>query len=185
MIWSCVLAKDENNTKEKIFQATLELITKEEDSKLITMREIAAKAGVNSALINYYYQSKGNLLGQVVGTIMGGIISQVMQNESIKEDAIGRLRNILITTADAAFKHVKVRKIAISIELKKGCKSSCEMVMPLLKEIFKGYSESDLDIIALQLMLPFHHFFLEPELYNKLLDTDFYDEKKGNKRSIK
>jgi hypothetical protein len=88
----------------------------------------------------------------------------------------------LIKTADAAVKHYNVCKIALSIELKKGCKNSCEMVMPFLKAIFKGYSESDLNIIALQLMLPFHHFFLEPELYNVYLNFDFFDEKQRRQK---
>jgi hypothetical protein len=49
--------------------------------------------------------------------------------------------------------------------------------MPLLKEILTECDESDLNIIALQLMIPFHHIVLEPELYSRYLDTDFFDEK--------
>lgn len=176
------MTQDEINTKQKIYQATLELITSGKDAESITTRQIAVKAGVNLALVNYYYQSKENLLSQVVGMMMGSIISQTIQNDSIQTDAKSRLRNILIATADAAFKHYNVCKIALSIELKQGCKNSCEMVMPLLKEIFKGYSESDLSMIALQLMLPFHHFFLEPELYNVYLNTDFFDEQQRRQK---
>jgi AcrR family transcriptional regulator len=177
-----LLTQDEINTKQKIYQATLELITSGKNAESITTRQIAAKAGVNLALVNYYYQSKENLLSQVVGMMMGGIISQTIQNDSIQTDAKSRLRNILIATADAAFKHYNVCKIVLSIELKQGCKNSCDMVMPLLKEIFKGYSESDLSIIALQLMLPFHHFFLEPELYNVYLNIDFFDEQQRRQK---
>lgn len=173
---------DEINAKEKIFQATLELITGGEDAERITTRQIAAQAGVNPALVNYYYQSKENLLSQVVGMMMGGIIGQVLQEDSTNTDAQTRLRNILSTTADAAFKYYNVCKVAISTELKQGCKNSCAMVMPLLKEIFKGRSESDLNIIALQLMLPFHHIVLDPELYNKYLSTDFSDEEQRRQK---
>ncbi|MCL4377596.1 MAG: TetR/AcrR family transcriptional regulator [Actinobacteria bacterium] len=176
------MTQDEINTKQKIYQATLELIISGKDPGRITTRQIAVKAGVNLALVNYYYQSKENLLSQVVGTMMGSIISQTIQNDGIQTDAKSRLRNILITTADAAFRHYNLCKIALSIELKNGCKNSCDMVMPLLKEIFKGYSESDLNMIALQLMLPFHHFFLEPEIYNVYLNTDFFDEKQRRQK---
>lgn len=173
---------DEINAKEKIFQATLELITIGEDAERITTRQIAAKAGVNPALVNYYYQSKENLLSKVVGVMMGGIINQVLQEESMTTDTQTRLRNILVTTADAAFKYYNVCKIAISSELKQGCKNSCEMIMPLLKEMFKGHSESDLNIIALQLLLPFHHIVLAPELYNEYLNTDFFDEQQRRQK---
>jgi AcrR family transcriptional regulator len=176
------LTQNEINTKQKIFQATLELITSGKDAGRITTRQIATKAGVNVALVNYYYQSKENLLSQVVGMMMDKIISQTIQNDSIQTDAESKLRNILITTSDAAFKHYNLCKIALSIELKHGCKNSCDMVMPLLKEIFKGNSESDLSIIALQLMLPFHHFFLKPELYNVYLNTDFFNEQQRRQK---
>jgi len=176
------LTSDEINAREKIFQATLELIDAGENAERITTRQIAAKAGVNPALVNYYYQSKENLLSQVVGMMMGDIISQVLQKSSMNNDAKTRLRSILLTTADAAFKYYNVCKIAISAELKQGCKNSCEMIMPLLKEIFEGYSESDLNIIALQLLLPFHHIVLDPELYNRYLKTDVFNEQQRREK---
>lgn len=176
------MAQDEINAREKIFQATLELITGGENAERITTRQIAAKAGVNSALVNYYYQSKENLLSQVVGVMMDDIISRVMQKDSMNTDAQTKLRNILITTADAAFKYYNICKIAISTELKQGCKNSCAMVMPLLKEMSMGHSELDLNIIALQLMLPFHHIVQDPELYNKYLDTNFFDEQQRRQK---
>lgn len=176
------MTPDEFRAREKIFQATLELITGGDDAERITTRQIAAKAGVNPALVNYYYQSKENLLGQVVGVMMDGIISRVQQEDGKGADAETRLRNILLTTADAAFKYYNVCRIAISIELKQGCKNSCEMIKPLLKEIFGEHSESDIDIIALQLMMPFHHIVLDPELYSGYLDTDFSDEKQRRQK---
>lgn len=172
------MTPEEINAREKIFQATLDLITGGEDAERITTRQIAAKAGVNLALVNYYYQSKENLLSQVVGMMMGGIISQMLQQDGESADAEAGLRNILLTTADAAFKYHNICKIALSAELRQGCKNSCEMVMPLLKEISGGHNESDLRIIALQLMLPFHHIVLDPELYGRYLSTDFSDEQK-------
>ncbi len=168
---------DELTAKEKIFQAAMGLVGEGKTDQQITTREIASKAGVNLALVNYYYQSKENLLSQVVGTMMGDIIKQSNQNSHISTDAQTRLRNMLFVTADAAFKYRNICKIAISLELKSGCESSCKLVMPLLKEILTECDESDLNIIALQLMIPFHHIVLEPELFSRYLYTDFFDEK--------
>lgn len=42
------------------------LLLERKDVNKISNREIAALAGVNSALINYYYQSKENLLSKAV-----------------------------------------------------------------------------------------------------------------------
>lgn len=170
------MTPDEKRAREKIFQATLDLITEGEDAERLTTRQIAAKAGVNQALVNYYYQSKENLLSQVVGTMMEGLISRVLQQESLNADALTVLRNILMATADVAFKYHNVCRIAIAAELKNGCRNSCEMVRPFLREVLREHSESDLSIIALQLMLPFHHIVLDPQIYNRYLGTDFFDE---------
>jgi len=174
--------QDEANAKEKIFQAALEFVAEGKNDQQITTREIASKAGVNLALVNYYYQSKENLLSQVVGTMMGEIIEKSNQNNHMAIDAQTRLRNMLLATADAAFKYRNICKIAISLELKSGCGNSCKLVTPLLKEILTECDESDLNIIAMQLMIPFHHIVLKPEFYSRYLDTDFFDEEKRKQK---
>jgi len=171
-----------SEAKKKIFQATKELVTAGKTEKQITTREIASRAGVNLALVNYYYQSKENLLSQVVGTMMGEIIEQTDQDEPTETDAQSRLKDMLVATADAAFKYRNICKIAISLELKSGCRNSCKLVLPLLKEIFTDAHESDLNIMALQLMIPFHHIVLNPEHYNRWLDTDFFDREKRKQK---
>jgi len=177
------MKQDKANAKTKIYQATLELLASGEEASQISSRQIAAKAGVNLALVNYYYQSKENLLSEVVGNMMGKIISQIIEDDdSSPGDAESRLRDILTSTIDVAFMHENICKIAIRTELKRGCVNSCTMIMPFLKEMFTGYSKTDLDIIALQFMLPLHHIFLEPELYGRLLDTDFFDKQKRDQK---
>ena len=178
------MSTDESNARDKIFQATWELIGEGKLEHQITIRQIAARAGVNLALVNYYYQSKENLLGQVVATMMVNLIEQSNQAGSSESDALTRLRNMLLVTAGAAFSYRNICRIAISLELKAGCENSCKLVMPLLQEMIPEASESDLHIIALQLMLPFHHILLKPEFYNTYLDTDFFDEQKRNQTSL-
>ena len=45
----------------------------------------------------------------------------------------------------------------------------------LLKEILPHRRESELRILALQLMQPFHHIMIEPGLYGEYLGADFFD----------
>lgn len=170
------------DAKEKIFKAALKLIKETEKTERITTRLIAAKAGVNVALVNYYFQSKENLLSQVVGMLMEHTIDPILKNEDPGIDAKMKLRGILLATADAAFKYYGASKITISVELKNGCKNSCQMIMPLLKEMFADYSEEELHIVSLQLMLPFHHIMMETELYNEYLHTNFFDKQRRDQK---
>jgi len=174
--------QDNATAREKLFKAAVELVSEGKTEKQITTREIARRAGINLALVNYYYQSKENLLGQVVGTMMGDIIARLSHYHNAVTDSRSRLLNMLLVTADAAFEYHSICSIAISAELKSGCINSCALVMPLLKEILPGFNETDLKIIALQLMVPFHHIVLTPEIYSVYLNTDFFDkEKRGEK----
>jgi TetR/AcrR family transcriptional regulator, regulator of cefoperazone and chloramphenicol sensitivity len=172
---------DETNAKDKIFGAVLELLAGGEDPEKVTTRQIAAKAGVNLALVNYYYRSKENLISEVVGRMMGGIIDPLMGGFG-GNSAESRIRNILITTTDAAFAHYNICKVALAAELRQGCANSCAMILPLLNEIFAGLSRTELDIISLQLMLPLHHIFIEPKLYGRLLGVDFFNKQQRDQK---
>ncbi len=172
---------DEANAKDRIFGTVLELLAGGIDPEKVTTRQIAAKAGVNLALVNYYYGSKENLMSEVVGRMMGGIIDPLMGDYG-GNSAESRVRNILITTSDAAFEHYNICKVALAAELRRGCANSCAMILPLIEEIFPGFDRTELDIISLQLMLPLHHVFLEPELYGRLLGTDFFDKQQRDQK---
>lgn len=174
-------AKKEN-VKSRIFQAAIALITSEEDVESITSRQIAAKANVNLALINYYYQSKENLLNLAGMSMMEDLINYVYEESNGDLDATAKLKNLLLTTADFAFLHHKIFKIVIKIDIKQGCKNSNKMIMPLLKEIFPDKNQSELNIIALQLLMPFQNIVAYPELYNDLLSTNFFDDDKRSQK---
>lgn len=177
------MSQNEASAKEKILNAAQELISEGKTDRQITMRQIASKAGVNLALVNYYFQTKENLLSNVVGIMMGDIIERTAKDIHTGIDTqTTRLRAMLLTTADAAFKYRNFSIIAVSTELKSNCENSCKLVMPLLKEILTECDESDLRIIALQLMIPFHHIVLNPEYYSRYLDTDFFDESKRKQK---
>lgn len=51
-----------NITKEKLMVATLCLMEDKDDPYKVTSREIASKAGVNVAMINYCFESRENLI---------------------------------------------------------------------------------------------------------------------------
>jgi len=173
--------REKENVKDRIFKAASVLVEGGEDADRLTTRRIAAKAGVNPALVNYYYRSKENLLSAVVGGLMQGIADSIVKDEGRAKDDESRLRSVLSATADAAFARRNVCRIAILAEIKRGCADSCALIRPLLRGILPAAGRTEIDVIALQLMLPLHHIFLEPELFGGLLKTDFYDKSKRDR----
>ena len=170
------------SAKEKILRAVIELIETEENLEDISIRHIAKKAEVNVALINYYYQSKENLMNQAIEVKLGSIVNEVFKNKRNEATAAETLKTVLINTADLGFRYYKLSKISVATELKLGCRSTCDMVLPLLQEIFLNKSESELKLIALQLIVPFTVMLLYPEHYQNYLFTDFFDEQQRNEK---
>ncbi|MBY9080316.1 TetR family transcriptional regulator [Paenibacillus sp. HN-1] len=74
-------ASGDKATKQQILDATVALI-REEGIAGLTLRRIAAKAGSNLALVNYYYNSKDNLLEEATRVLISGF-----------DDAFGALEN--------------------------------------------------------------------------------------------
>ncbi len=170
------LKSEKTCAKEKIFQAASELVKSEEEVESITTRQIAMKAGVNLALINYHYNTKDNLLSQVVMSMMENLIDQISDTKDERLDPALRLKKLFHTTANFAFKHHKLYKLIVRIDIQQGCASSSAMIMPVLREIFHHKNQSDLDIIALQLLLPLQNIVAYPELYNSVLNTDIFND---------
>lgn len=64
------------DVKNEIIDATLRLIDeKGSDIDSITVRDICAAAGVASALVNYHFQTKENLIAQCVQKLIGDVIA--------------------------------------------------------------------------------------------------------------
>lgn len=63
------------DVKNEIIDATLRLIEeKGSDIDSITVRDICNAAGVSSALVNYHFQTKDNLIAQCVQKLIGNVI---------------------------------------------------------------------------------------------------------------
>jgi TetR/AcrR family transcriptional regulator, regulator of cefoperazone and chloramphenicol sensitivity len=66
------LPNDKNDTRTRILEVAAEIIGKERNLNL-TIREVAARADVNIASINYHFRSKENLLSEVEMLLMENI----------------------------------------------------------------------------------------------------------------
>jgi TetR/AcrR family transcriptional regulator, regulator of cefoperazone and chloramphenicol sensitivity len=95
------VAEEKNDTKSKIIEAAAEIIGRERNLNL-TIREIANRAGVNIASVNYYFGSKDNLLSEVEMLLMEKIrqIYTGLENNSLST------REKLINWADNLIKHL-------------------------------------------------------------------------------
>lgn len=95
------MAEEKYDTKSKIIEAAAEIIGRERNLNL-TIREIANRAGVNIASVNYYFGSKENLLSEVEMLLM----KKIRQIYTGLDDNSLSTREKLINWADNLIKHL-------------------------------------------------------------------------------
>ncbi len=167
------------DSKKRIMDTMVQLLMERKDVNKITTRQIAELANVNSALINYYYQSKENLVFQAVEMCMENIAKKLFVDDMQNEDPIGRLKNMIKTFSSFAFNNYYLTEIAISNEIKHGSISTSMMILPLLSEIFKeSKTEVELKLIALQIITPMQVLFLNAIEYKEHLKKDLFHEQR-------
>jgi len=127
------MAKKENqpasdSTEQKIFDAAHEVFT-QKGMDGAKMQEIADRAGINKALLHYYYRSKEKLYETVARAILGKAlpaIRQVIESDQPLED---KLRRFIETYIDIISKNTLIPLFIIS-EINKHPDRFIDSVLP-------------------------------------------------------
>ncbi len=166
-------------SKEKILETVVELLSSGKDPTQFSNKEIAEMAGVNAALINYYYQSKDNLIGIAAGICIQNIIGAIQEvREPLPPQ--DKIKVVLKRFAVFCLENTMVVEIAINYneKLKRGNTHTSRMLLPLLKEHFgESKFESELKLMTLQLLNPMQNLFVSRNNYSDYLSCDLNSEK--------
>lgn len=166
----------EKEAREKIVQAVQDMLREGCTAEDITVRQIAARAGVGIGTVSYHFHSKEKLLFDAVGGMMAGLAGWMspQAGASAQEgSALERLRGFLLGTAEMTLRYSSICSIQLSYELIHGDMSICYFITPLLKEHF-GARKSDLEIklIALELITAMQSIFLKMEAFQRYTGLD-------------
>jgi TetR/AcrR family transcriptional regulator, regulator of cefoperazone and chloramphenicol sensitivity len=167
--------------KERILNTVIKMLTEGMDVNKITIRTIAEHANVNSALINYYFQTKENLLIKAVEACMLKMSDMIYEKDTQNEPPADRVKRILKNISTFSLSNYALAEIAISVELKHGCFYTTQMIMYMLMRIYqKTKTDVEIKLMALQLIAPLQVILLNAKEYQRYLQEDIYDEKKRN-----
>lgn len=113
--------EDIMDSKEKIIQATIDLINeKGEQMNDITVREICKKADVGLGLVNYHFENKDKLIELCVERIINCIVDNFnsIQEKTEKLTAFEKLDYLGNMTFTFLFEHYAVSKISILADMR-------------------------------------------------------------------
>lgn len=144
--------KDEDQ-KTALLKATIDLLKEAEQPEKVTSRQIASRAGVNLAMINYYFGSKEALTSQAVSKILdaasGVFHSPVHPFESPKE----RLKHILREICQIVVKYRRYTKLYIPHLLLEDEITLPQLVLPEIRGHFGTQkSETECRMIAYEMI---------------------------------
>ena len=172
------------DVKDKIMDATTKLIEECVSIENVTIRDIAAKAGVGVGLINYHFQTKENLINQCVQKIIGNVINRfgsLYQNLTL--EPLDKLRFLAKSTCTFLVKNQGISRASILSDLIAGNYSdntsqTIEAYLPVVREIC-GETKSDRELYLSThiLITTLQSAFLRRDVFMQNTEVDFYDTK--------
>lgn len=180
--------RDEAQTRERIIEIATELIRQHGDVDKITIRDIAAKAGVGVGLINYHFQTKENLLNQCIQRIIGRIIGGFDALYQSLEDMtpVDKLKFLLRENAKFLCSHPGLSRASITHDMlsPKQDDNSMQTInayRPVIKEICGDrLSQCEQDILLHIIISSLQVMFLRKDITKEALGINFEDEKERN-----
>lgn len=184
--------KQQQEVKQRILQAAIELIREVQAFELVSMRKIAERAGVAVSMVNYHFQTKENLINRAVQSYIGKVIATSenrwtsggadFPTADRPEVPVESMRRHLKQAADFIAEHPGISRVSILRDMQGGSGDDntsqvAAMVMRQLNDIYPERSGStELRVQALVQVAAVQHLFLRAVLNKEQLGLDFFDK---------
>jgi AcrR family transcriptional regulator len=173
------------NTKQKIIDATLELMREAGTVDEVSVRKIVQKAGIKGVgIINYHFGTKDNLISEAVRYDTNKIIDRWDAiYETMKMPPIEKLKIMLKGTGDLIDTNPLFGKISmihdyLNPAVDDNTSRSIEKYMMIFKEIYEDkIPEKEIQIIAHSVLSGAQLAFIRSDVIQKKTGYDFYDKK--------
>jgi len=139
-------------TRNCILDATKTLLLTLEDPGTITARQIAAKAEVNLAMINYCFQSKEKLLKAATDEIITSEFSKLAMDDT-ESAAKEKLKSLLYNISEITLKFEKITRLSVPYLIFEAPIELPALILPYIKEHFgEKADESRCRMISFELI---------------------------------
>jgi len=163
------------DAKEHILDAAVKLLKDAKDPESITVRDIAAAAGVQLAMINYYFRSKDELLYRAVGYLRNKMAGDWLsvKGKDREMNAYMRLRKMLIALCGMSVKYSRYMRLTVEYELTRAEIVSPQHTLPLIREICGDKrSETGMRITAYEIISTLQLIFFRAKDISAYLGFD-------------
>ncbi|CAB1245660.1 TetR family transcriptional regulator [Clostridiaceae bacterium BL-3] len=168
-----------NSTKELLIKTVVELLQECSDISEITSRKITKRANVNLSTINYYFNSKDELVNIAVNKLIGDTADIYFQNmTSSSSSPKDKLRNFLISISDMVVNYKKYTKQIIPYILLKEKFIQTMEILPLIRDCFEeSKSDKECKVISYQLISFMQLVFYRADEFKSFSKIDIMNKK--------
>ncbi|MDD2626521.1 MAG: TetR family transcriptional regulator [Candidatus Methanomethylophilus sp.] len=140
-----------DDKKELLIKSAVELLKEQAGSCNVTTRELAARSGVNSALINYYFGSKDSLLKVAVNRILEEA-GETLDSGSPSADPRDFLFEFILKMGRLMLQYEAYTRIVIPNLILKDPIELPQRLLPAVRAAAGGHDETACRMISYQLV---------------------------------
>ena len=166
-------------TQEAILAATQELILESGgDADQVTIRQIAARAGISVGLVNHYYATKELLIEACVQRMIGGVIGAFQPRQVAEAGRAERLGHVASEVADYLMANPQISRISIlgDLQTPNGQDNTMRSVGGFAHTISGGAADADSKVRAFCLTAILQIAFLRKDTLLETLGVDFNEK---------
>lgn len=103
------------DTRQRILEAATVLLESESDPDKVTIRAVAAQAGIAVGLINYHFGSRDNLMAACAEVLINRVVARFEQirNDDTAEDPFEKLQKLGDLTFTFLFEHEALSRLSV------------------------------------------------------------------------
>ncbi|MBF9254696.1 TetR/AcrR family transcriptional regulator [Pontibacter sp. 172403-2] len=152
-------------------------------------RQLASEAGVNMAMLNYYFGSKESLLQAVLERRIAGMRNQLEEAKEVNASAWEKLNRALEiylnrVSANNSFHRIIYREISLnqrstlSYFLSENVFRNVQTIMDIIREGIQdsSFRKVDVEMTAASILGTIYYLLNSEQVAARLLDTDFQDQ---------
>lgn len=172
----------EENQKVLLLQATIALLEEAKQPEKVTSRQIAERAGINLAMINYYFGSKDTLVAQAVSEILD-ISSELFRfPPDPAKPPKERLRGILRQICLVVLKYRRYTRLYVSHLLLEEEITLPQYILPEIRAHFGGSrDETECRVIAYEMVSFLQLAFYRDDAFLRYAGLNLADEETANR----
>lgn len=167
-----------NDIKDQLIHATVDLLSESNNVSKITARQIAAEAGTTLGMINYYFDSKDALIDKAVNVLIADRAVELKKIEEKDIPAKEKLIEFLIKMSEITIDFAQFTKPNIPYAMLEREIEEPYHILPMIKEYYGNKkTETECRIISYQLTSYSQLVFYRSEDFKKYSGIDMMDKK--------